>query len=410
MGIESRKHSSKLYEPMNRKQFLRFGLAAGIGVFAALKPGLLEEGEYSFENDEPQHDYHSYALSSYEALKHYFEKDGVVFNSYREDKTPVKAENWPYSRTLAATVDMCRLDTANRSDLRQKVNDLALFQQEEHAAAPPYTDRSLLSKDEPTGIYYDDNTWVGLNLLRAYHMFPEEPLLDTAKLIFQRTIAGIDREQECTKGLIFWKFQGLGTKNKDRNAISTAPTGQLGVHLSQITGDEWYLNMSKKLYESVHTHLFDHKERLYSDHKTDSCEIDTRKFSYNQGSMIGLGVMLSKSTRNTSYLSQAEETARRSLEFYTVDILLDHPVEFHAIYFRNLLFLHGNTTDATLKKDILSSMQGYANYIWDHTRIDPDTALFRFPNHASTTLLQQASITQIYAMLATDPSDYSSLV
>ena len=80
---------------------------------------------------------------------------------------------------------------------------------------------------------------------------------------------------------------------------------------------------------------------LYNDHINADGSVNSTIWSYNQGVMVGAGVLLNKLTGASAYLSQAEQTASAALLYFgTGPNLINQGPAFNGIYFRNLLFLN----------------------------------------------------------------------
>ena len=143
---------------------------------------------------------------------------------------------------------------------------------------------------------------------------------------------------------------------------------------------------------------------LYWDKLRGDNTIDRALWSYNQGSMVGVNVLLHRrhSTRQTVYLARAEAIARNALQHYSGQYDKQPPA-FNAIFFRNLLLLHAATSDAELRAEILGTMRGYADRLW---AAQHDGSRF---SRAGSTLLDQSALVQVLALLAWDPGDYGNL-
>ena len=113
------------------------------------------------------------------------------------------------------------------------------------------------------------------------------------------------------------------------------------------------------------------EDGLYSDHILPNGIIEPKVWSYNQGSMIGAGVLLHQATGDTSYLEQAVRTASASTVHYAdVTTLSAELPAFAAIYFRNLLFLDAIRPDPTFR----ALAETYAATMWERRR-DPVSGL-----------------------------------
>jgi hypothetical protein len=77
---------------------------------------------------------------------------------------------------------------------------------------------------------------------------------------------------------------------------------------------------------------------LYWDKLRGDGTVDRAQWSYNQGSMVGLNVLLARrGPGGPAYLARAEAIARRALAHYASAGYDSQPAAFNAIFFRNLL-------------------------------------------------------------------------
>jgi predicted alpha-1,6-mannanase (GH76 family) len=135
--------------------------------------------------------------------------------------------------------------------------------------------------------------------------------------------------------------------------------------------------------------------------------VDRTIWSYNQGSMVGLNVLLARRAdgAQAEYLARAEAIARKALRHFAGEFERQ-PAAFNAIFFRNLLLLHAATDDAELRSEITEAMRGYVDRVWEERRGRGD--LFSLPN-GGVTLLNQSAMVQLLALLAWDPDAYRLL-
>jgi hypothetical protein len=216
---------------------------------------------------------------------------------------------------------------------------------------------------------------------------------------------------------VYWVEQGRGTgrRNHDRNTVSTAPNAQLGLHLAELGADGAGHAVSPgDMYEWVNTAL-DAAARdagappgtgLFWDKIRGDGSIDRALWSYNQGSMVGLNVLLARAAGPDSpYAARATAIARKALHRYD-GAYEQQPAAFNAIFFRNLLQLHAASSDAGLRADIVAAMHGYADQAWSAHRDGDD--LFRFAGRPPS-LLDQSALVQVLALLAWDPAAYGRL-
>jgi hypothetical protein len=245
--------------------------------------------------------------------------------------------------------------------------------------------------------YYDDNEWVGIELLRLYKLRHEAVALEKAEQIMAFVMAGWENNPKlaCPGGVPF----SDAPSNTDRNTVTDGPAAELGAQLFRITGNLVYLGFAQQAYQWVRTCLTE-SNGLYADHIRLHGVIDPTEWSYNQGVMIGAGVLLYQATGNSEFLFQARQTANAALAYFTIPRLLSENPFFAAVYFRNLMYLDAVTHDPPGAK----LAQSYIDSVWVHQRLSDN--LFAFGSPLSTQLLYQAAVTQIYALLSTSASTY----
>jgi hypothetical protein len=199
----------------------------------------------------------------------------------------------------------------------------------------------------------------------------------------------------CPGGLPFSNT----VENTDRNTVTTAPAAELGVQLYWLTGNGAYGQFALRAYEWVR-HCLLEPSGLYGDHVSASGQLEPFVWSYNQGSMIGAGVMLWQLTHDRAYLEQARQTAAAALAYFTPERLGAEIPFFPSVFFRNLLYLDAITHEPPGPQ----IAQAYVDYAWQHERLADSTFVAGSP--ASAQLLVQAAIVQIYALLSSPPSTY----
>ncbi len=250
----------------------------------------------------------------------------------------------------------------------------------------------------PGGVsYYDDNEWVGIELMRLYKRRHEAPLLEKAEQIMAFVMAGWQTNPKlaCVGGVPF----SDSPSNTDRNTITNGPAAELAVQLYRITGNQTYLQFAQTAYEWTRLCLLQ-PSGLYADHIRQHGVIDPTLWSYTQGVMIGAGTLLYQATGNSAYLNQARETARAAQAYFTASRMLSENPFFPSVYFRNLMYLDSITHDPAGAQ----VAQTYVNYMWVNRRLK--SGLFVFGAPLSSQLLVQAAVVQIYALLSTSPSTY----
>lgn len=316
---------------------------------------------------------------------------------------------WPFSQALAATVSMAnipRLQQPLQRELKARLVGLRSYYDANNSGAVEGSFTSTLGAFDgtvspPTGPggakYYDDNDWVGIELVRMYRLTHEPSLLSAAEGIMAFEMAAWQSSPAlgCSGGLPFSNLPENGT----RNTITTAPAAELAVQLYTVTRQSAYLQFGLTAYEWVRKCLLE-PGNLYGDHVNRRGILEPRLWSYTQGVMIGAGTLLDQATGNSLYLYEARQTAAAALAYFTPERLGEEIPFFVSIYFRNLLYLDSVTHDPPGPR----IAQAYVDYEWAHSRLPGD--LFVAGSPPTGQLLVQAAIVQIYALLSSPPRTY----
>ncbi|HEY6738734.1 MAG TPA: glycoside hydrolase family 76 protein, partial [Actinopolymorphaceae bacterium] len=254
--------------------------------------------------------------------------------------------------------------------------------------------------------FYDDNEWNALGFLQRHYTTPggDEAALRRAAEIFDLVVHGWDTDPTHPyPGGVFWT---QAPWSQDRNTVSNAPGAEVGLHLYLLTKRRHYLDWALRMYEWVRDVLLA-PNKLYWDNVNLEGHIWEAQFTYNQGTMIGAGVLLYRATGEGRYLDQALETAEAALAFYGENDgqrYWEQPARFHAIFFANLLQLWAIRPDPAYRE----VMRWYA----DEARrrfYDAETGLYRFTGDDPVALTEQGGMVRIEGMLAWSPGDYRKL-
>ncbi len=345
------------------------------------------------------------ALAAFEAMQRYYYIKGSGL--YAGEPFSYL---WAFSQALAATVSVANIPHLGVSlshELTSRLIGLDQYLDTDNSGAAEGTYTSTLAAFDgavvpPTGPggpkYYDDNDWVGIELMRMYELTHSPVALGGAEEIMAFEIAGWQSGPEfaCPGGIPF----SNSTENNQRNAVTTAPAAELAAQLYRATHDVAYLQFAETAYAWVRECLLLQANDLYADHIGRKGTVEPALWSYNQGSMIGAGTLLYQVTGNSTYLVQARQTAQAALAYFDNERLGSEIPFFVSVYFRNLLYLDSLTHEAPGP----SIAQNYVNYMWQNLRTSHNVFLFGSP--ASGQLLVQAAIVQVYALLSTPASTY----
>jgi hypothetical protein len=322
---------------------------------------------------------------------------------------------WPFSQALAATVSMSNIPAIAKipsyratlaRELKARLVGLRSYYDTTNSGEPegmftsslPAFDGTVAPPVGPGGAkFYDDNDWIGIELVRIYRLTREPSALASAEGVMAFEMAGWQESPQlgCPGGIPFTNQ----TENTDRNTITTAPAAELALQLYKVTKSPAYLQFALKAYEWVRSCL-SLAGNMYADHLNRRGIVEPHVYSYTQGAMIGAGALLYQATGNSAYLYQARQTAAASLAYFTPERLGAENPFFTSVYFRNLLYLDSITHDPPGPR----IAQAYVDYSWEHLRLSND--LFVAGSPPSGQLLVQSAIVQIYALLSSPPSTY----
>jgi hypothetical protein len=350
-------------------------------------------------------------------LDRFRKSDGL----YRYDEGPpvrAAAQLWPFARAFVATLDLAGIGDALPAALDADAlieEHLQTLERYWDPAGPRPAYCSDISGPSRRGDrYYDDNAWVGLALVELERLRPGSGRLDRAQELFQFARSGWDQRE----GGVFWVEQGRGTgvNNHDRNTVSNAPNAEIGLHLADLghpqtsagqpgPGDmyTWVLDTldASRDGESPGTGPFWDKIR-------GDGTIDQAVWSYNQGSMVGASVLLARTDpgQGSAALARAEAMTRRALHRFAGTYERGSPA-FLAIFFRNLLLLHGATSDEGLQGQIIAAMREFGEIAWARGQTGRRGLLGL--GGGGPKLLEQSAFVQVLALLAWDPASYGRL-
>jgi hypothetical protein len=316
---------------------------------------------------------------------------------------------WPFSQALAATVSLTNvhgMPASIATELHARLAGLRSYLDIDNSGLPEGTFTSTLAAFDgtvapPAGPggpkYYDDNDWVGIELMRIYKLEHDPAVLGSAEAIMAFEMAGWQTNPQlpCPGGIPF----SNNAENTDRNTVTSAPAAELALQLYRATGNAEYLRFAEMAYLWVRSCLLQ-PNGLYADHINARGVVEPMLWSYGQGTMIGAGALLYQATGNAGYLYQARQTAAAALAYFTPERLGGEIPFFPSVYFRNILYLDSVTHDPPGAK----LAQAYVDYAWQHLRLSNN--LFVAGSPASAQLLVQAAIVQVYGLLSSPASTY----
>ena len=303
---------------------------------------------------------------------------------------------WPFADAWSATCTLAALPGQEqaRASLTRFLHGLGAYHRHR---------RSALSGREPVGfesaavfphgrggdVYFDDNTWLGLAMCAHHELIRDDRVAALSRRLLRFVLTGWSTDQAWSHpGGIRWK---VPVSNTSRHTCSNAPVAELAALISLRDGGNEALDWSKRIYAWVHGTLRG-GDGLYLDQIARNGTVLPKVWSYNQGTMIGAGVLLHRATRDGDYLEQARSTAHAALGHFSLDRLLGQGAAFNAVFFRNLLLLHEVEPYPAYRR----LAEEYADRMWDQRR-NPTTGLF---SGGSSFLNNTAPMMEIDALLA----------
>lgn len=388
----------------------RIALTGGLGLAAgvAVAPIARANGGGTSTRNVSAATYARRAEASYAALQKYFydPPTGFYLEEYPHTSGNPWSYVWPFSQAVLATQTMAGIPGIGGryvDDVADRYAALEAYWNSE--TDPPGYDSYLRPPHGHGGDkFYDDNEWIALGFQQLHYMTAggDQAAMRRASEIFDLVVFGWDTDPShpCPGG-VFWT---QATWSNDRNTVSNAPGAEVGLRMYLAERRPEQLEWSTKMYDWTRTWMLA-PNQLYWDHVDLAGTIEKTQWSYNQGVMIGAGVLMYRATGKREYLEQARETAVSALAFYAEnERYFTQPARFNAIFFANLLQLSVYWPDPAYRQ----AMEWYANESRRRFR-DAETGLYRFEGNGPVTLLEQSGMIRIEAMLAWDPKNYRKL-
>jgi hypothetical protein len=331
------------------------------------------------------------------ALERHFARDNVAL--YREHAPPAPTDRryaylWPFSQSWMAALDLAALGDNGALERARELRGSFFAHYWDTGVRPPGGAAYPVTAGGGD-IYYDDNAWIGLALIRLAELTGDESAVADAARVFAFVASGWDDAPDHqAPGGIFWTMQ---PHIRDRNTCSNAPTALLALHLHAATGERDYLEWGRRLFGWVERTLRDPGDGLYWDHIKPDGAIERTKWSYNQGTMLGAAALLARTDGDAALLDRAQAVALAALAYYAEgDRLRAQDPAFNALFFENLHLLGEVAGDHEFYRPALAD---YTDRAWTAGR-DPRTGLCGFGRRGRVDLLTQAAAVRLFALRA----------
>ncbi len=221
----------------------------------------------------------------------------------------------------------------------------------------------------------DDSLWMGLAIMQQYSKTKDPALLERAEEVFSLA------QGNWARGIggVYW--EATGATNHARTVVSNAPAAILGVELFRQTGDLRYLTWSEMIVAWLDAELRDPTTGLFNDNIDDyggRTRIDTTKYTYTQGMMVGAMTALSTVDPTNYPIRDAVELTERSLAYFDAHRSYGQP-GFDLIWAENILRTAGLYKNATFTTEtrnaVARALTAEPNGRGDLLTVSSETAL-----------------------------------
>ncbi len=311
------------------------------------------------------------AIQLYAALqRNYYVGNKQLYKGTPTNQCATYTCLWPFTNATAATVFLYATPGESHylADTTARVVGLGRYADMSEVAPngapqPPAFQSAVAPPLGPGGAtYYDDNAWGGLDLIHAYLATGNATDLTLAQDEFNFAVTGWDASTTdgCPGGVLWEDVAG-----SQRNTTANGANAELGAELDLLTHNTADLSWATRMYQWA-VGCLGTTNGLYDDHVNPNGSVNSTIWSYNQGVMVGAGVLLAKATGTTSYLTQAEQTANAAVAYFgTGSALQTQGPAFNAIYFRDLFLLNQVAPNAAYA----SEAQSFATTMWSQRQL-----------------------------------------
>ena len=213
----------------------------------------------------------------------------------------------------------------------------------------------------------DDIAWMSLVLVRGYQMTGTANLLTQSRygfdLIWNR---GWDTQYN---GGGIW--EDMNAPNRNKCALSNNPVGQLACMIYQSTGDKFYLDRAKQIYDWSWNHLFDSNSgHVYAQINQDNTIVQGNDL-YNQGTFVDYANLMYKITQDANYLRDAQRATDYVKNNMTTGGVISNSAGYLTTWAAEFSRALGHLCkDNNLYGTYYDWMVQNANAIWNNRRTD----------------------------------------
>ncbi|MCL2023019.1 MAG: glycoside hydrolase family 76 protein [Oscillospiraceae bacterium] len=323
--------------------------------------------------------------------KNFFDKSTpMLHNNSRFQFTA--AGCWDTTALLTIYTKLAEIDSAYIKDADRAIQALGHYGRQGSDCSAYTGEWSMFQNNSRGQVYYDDNMWVGRDLVALYNLTDDEKYLERAIVIADMIIAegwvDLDQEMFTTRfgrapggelGGFYWRDDHVAL-----HVCSNGPAIQFLAQLSQVAnngkGDE-YLDYAVKSYRFLQylerdIGVFWDLMTFHKDADNNIIGINVREgssFSYNSGTPISSAIELYKLTGDEAYLEDAIRWSSSADAFFAKDSDVDGVKSFTDLpWFREILLM-GYIDLYEFDEDALGyiqNMEDSINYGYENHRLN----------------------------------------
>ena len=227
----------------------------------------------------------------------------------RKKGDPEFAYNWSFGALLASFAALLESGAVTDHPLREFWETTLLYSNDRyltfHQGLLGYD--SYIDQEKPAR-YYDDNAWIGLASLRIFEQTGNSMWMQRAITAFEFVRDGWDSSSDG----IFWRE----SPRVSLHVCSTGPGALLAGQLYGHTHVEDHLDCARRWFAWT-LRLRDSDGVFQDNFNPQTGVIESKKFTYNQGTPLQTALVLYEATQNAMYRTEAQSILEAARYFVT---------------------------------------------------------------------------------------------
>ena len=354
----------------------------------------------------------------------FYNKSNYLLLQYKNQASPATA--WEYFALMGMQNKLAMLDSSQTSLFNNIIYGLDYYGAMKDGnfwAYQAYRYNSVMIAPA-TQYAYDDNGWISIELTHSYEITGNTAYLQRAETIMNNLLIG--QAWFSPLGGFRWDYRN----EPARPSCSTNDTVKEFLDLYKYTGDSYYLDWAKKVYDWMDSHLRNKSLNIYYNQvwaaqnnqgQWVESTVDDAYYTYNTGTAITAAASLYGVTKDKRYLSDAEMLANGAYNYFGnrnvrsgyVDYLTSSTgmgnVWFSSVLLTGFTDLYQYDPDTTMK--YIQAFQNGIDYGYDHYYANgmiPRDWLKGWTQDDNLWALDHSANAQIYAQLALFYKQYAN--